>query len=458
MSGAIEQNIIRFINNHKLVQKGDKLLIAFSGGPDSVFALHFFNKYKLKFGIELLAFHINHSLRDKESDEDEIFCEFFCENLGIQFNSQKINVREFAKQNKESIEEAARNIRYAELQKYAKEISATKIVTAHNLNDNTETVLLNLFRGAGLSGASGIPIIRENIIRPMLSTSKEDIIKFLNSNNIQFRIDSSNLESDFNRNFLRNEIIPKIKEKINPAIDLNLLKFSEIAKESNKIISNLAVDILEKHTAKHEAGIAIYNTITAKNLDDIFANVLRVVIEKNFNVLPTSKDIVQIKNLFNLQVGSKIDLSNNLYAIKEREYVLLFIKKEGEQNDDLFVLNLNEEIEIDGKLVSAVEVEEIPTKFPTEKNSEFISGDGLTFPLTIRKWKNGDRFQPIGLKGTKSISDFLTESKINSIDKKNQLLLLNNDDVVWVIGKRIDESVKITKNTKRVIKLVVRGI
>ena len=456
MSGATEQNIIRFINNHKLVQNGDKLLIAFSGGPDSVFVLQFFNKYKSKFGIELFALHINHSLRGKESDEDELFCKFFCKNLNIQFNSQKVNIKEFAKQNKESIEEAARNIRYAELQKYAKEISATKIVTAHNLNDNTETVLLNLFRGAGLSGASGIPIKRENIIRPMLSTSKEDIIKFLNSNNIQFRIDSSNLESDFNRNFLRNEIIPKIKEKINPAIDLNLLKFSEIAKESNRIISNMAVDISEKYISKFESKIAISNLIVTENSEDVFAISVRYSIERSFNITPTFSDISQIKTLFNLQVGSKIDLSNKLSAIKEREYVLLFIKKEGKQNDDLFTLNLDEEIEIDGKLVSAVEVEEIPTKFPTEKNSEFISGDELTFPLTIRKWKNGDRFNPIGLKGTKTISDFLTESKINSVDKKNQLLLLNNDDVVWVIDKRIDESVKVKNNTKRIIKLWVK--
>ncbi len=456
MSGATEQNIIRFINNHKLLQKGDKLLIAFSGGPDSVFALQFFNKYKSKFGIELSALHINHSLRGKESDEDALFCKSFCENLDIQFRFQKINVKEFAKENKESIEEAARNIRYRELQKYAKEISATKIVTAHNLNDNTETVLLNLFRGTGLSGASGIPIIRENIIRPMLSTSKENIIKFLNSNNIQFRIDSSNLESDFNRNFLRNEIIPKIKEKINPAIDLNLLKFSEIAKESNRIISNMAVDISEKYIAKLKDGITVSNSMVAKNLDDIFANVIRSVVEKNFAISLTSSDILQIKNLFNLQVGSKIDLSNKLSAIREREYLLLFIKKEDEQNDDLFTLNLDEEIKIDGKLVSAVEVEEVPTKFPTEKSIEFISGDKLTFPLTIRKWKSGDRFQPIGLKGTKNISDFLTESKINSVDKKNQLLLLNNDDIVWVIDKRIDESVKVKNNTKRIVKLWVK--
>nr|MDA3860721.1 tRNA lysidine(34) synthetase TilS [Melioribacteraceae bacterium] len=198
MNGAIEQNIFCFIKSHNLVQKGDKLLIAFSGGADSFFALQFFYKFKSKFGVELSALHINHSLRGNESDNDELFCKSVCENLDIQFTSLKIDVKKTAKRNKESIEEAARNIRYTELQKHAKEISAAKIVTAHNLNDNTETILLNLFRGAGLSGASGIPVKRENIIRPLLSTSKEDIIKYLETNNFKFRTDSSNFENDFN--------------------------------------------------------------------------------------------------------------------------------------------------------------------------------------------------------------------------------------------------------------------
>ncbi len=456
MSGATEQNIIRFINAHNLVQKGDKLLIALSGGADSVFALHFFYKYKLKFGIELFAFHINHSLRGKESDGDELFCKSICKTLNIQFNSKKVDVKEFAKENKESIEEAARNIRYKELQKHAKKNGATKIVTAHNLNDNTETVLLNLFRGTGLRGVSGIPISRDDIIRPLISTSKNDIINYLNFNNIQFRIDSSNLESDFNRNFLRNEIIPKIKEKINNAIDLNLLKFSEIAKESNRIISKLAVDISEKYISETESGISIYNKIISENSEDVFATSVRYSIEKNFNITPTFSDIFQIKNLFNLQVGSKINLGEKLSAIREREFLLLFIKKKNKQNDILLTLNLNEEIEIDGKLLSAIEVDEVPKIFPKEKNIEYISGDKLTFPLTIRKWKNGDKFQPIGLKGTKNISDFLTESKVNSVSKKNQLLLTNNNNVVWVINKRIDQSVKINNATKRIIRLWVK--
>jgi tRNA(Ile)-lysidine synthase len=455
---TIEQNIIHFINRYNLVQKGDKLLIAFSGGADSLFALHFFNKFKSKYGIELFAFHINHSLRGKESDEDEMFCKLFSDKMGIQFNSVKVNVKEFAKNKKESIEEAARNLRYEKLHEYAKTISATKIVTAHNLNDNTETILLNLFRGSGLSGASGIPIQRQNIIRPLLSTSKEDIVAYLNRNKIQYRVDSSNLENDFTRNFLRNEIIPKIKEKINPAIDINLLRFSEIVTESNIVINNLAEDISEKYITITESGIEISNLIKNDRADEFFNISVRKAIEKYFNIKPTFSDISKLKSFFNLQVGSRIDLSEKITAIRERNFVLLISKNECEEIEVLYNINLNEQIEINEYLFSVEEVEKSEIQFSEDKNIEFINGDKLKFPLTIRKWRIGDKFQPIGLKGTKKISDFLTEAKVDSIDKKNQLVLLNEDTIIWVFNYRLNESVKITSETKRILKLLVRPI
>lgn len=458
MNEAIDQNIIHFIGRNNLVQKGDKLLIAFSGGADSLFVLHFFNKFKSKYGIELFAFHINHSLRGKESDEDELFCKLFSEKIEIQFNSVKVNVKEFVKNNKESIEEAARNLRYEKLHEYAKTISATKIVTAHNLNDNTETILLNLFRGSGLSGASGIPIQRQNIIRPLLSTSKNDIVAYLNRNKIQYRVDSSNLENDFTRNFLRNEIIPKIKEKINPAIDNNLLKFSEIVSESNRIVNYLAEDIIKKYITISESEIKISNLILDEKADDFFNIASRKAIEEKFNIKPTFKDISQLKLLFNLQVGSRIDLSEKLTAIRERYFVIIISKNEYEEIDILYNINLNEQIEINGNLFSVEEVEKREINFSSEKNIEFINGDNLKFPLTIRKWRIGDKFNPIGLKGTKKISDFLTEAKVDSIDKKNQLVLLNEDTIIWVFNYRLNESVKITNETKRILKLLIRPI
>lgn len=398
--------------------------------------------------------HVNHLLRGDESDRDEIFCESLCKELSINFSSVKIDVKTFANKNKQSIEEAARNLRYQKLLEYSSKIKATKIVTAHNLEDNTETVLLNLFRGTGLKGASGIPIRRDNIIRPLLSVSKEDIINYLNSNKIEYRIDSSNLENDFARNYLRNEIIPKIKENINSGINNNIWKFSEIAFQSEKAIHDYADELRDKFITKSESGIEISNLINNEKFENIFPNVIKLGLEKEFQKVFTFDDISKIKSIFSLQVGCKLQLSNNV-VIKEREFVFIHSQNETSSSKS-YELLLNKEVQVGNKIIATKIIEQSDIEYSSSGNIEIINGDGLSFPLTIRKWKNGDRFQPIGLKGTKKISDFLTEAKVNSMNKNKQLVLLNGNKIIWVIGHRIDESVKINNETKRIIKLWVK--
>lgn len=457
MNRKIEQNIIHFISKKKLVGKGDKLLIALSGGPDSIFALHFFHKFKSKFEIDIAAMHVNHLLRGDESDGDEIFCKSLCKKLSIKFSSVKVDVKTFAEKKKQSIEEAARNLRYQKLTEYASKIGAAKIVTAHNLEDNTETVLLNLFRGTGLKGAGGIPVRRGNIIRPLLSVSKEDIIDYLNSKKHKYRIDSSNLENDFTRNYLRNKIIPKIKENINYGIDNNILRFSEIALQSEKAIHDYANEISEKFITKSESGIAVSNLIADEKFENIFPNSIKLGLEKEFNKVFTFGDISKIKSIFSSQVGSKAELSNSITALRERDSLFISSKKKRGSSKS-YELLLNEKVIIGKKTISAKIIKKADAHYSLLSNVEIINGDAISFPLTIRKWKSGDRFKPIGLKGTKNISDFLTEAKVNSRNKSEQLVLLNGNKIIWVVGYRIDESVKINNETKRIIKLFVRRI
>ena len=456
MTEAVEQNIIRFIENQNLIKKEDKLLIAFSGGSDSLFLLWFFNKFKLKYKISIAALHINHSLRGKESDEDEQFCAQYCKKNKIEFYSEKVDVKKLALQNNFSIEEAARNLRYNKLEEFANRINATKIVTAHNLEDNTETILLNLFRGSGLKGMSGIPTQRGNIIRPILSTSKKEILNTLKKHNLKYRTDSSNLENDYTRNYLRNEILPKIKEKINSSLDLNILRFSEIAKESNLIIESIAEEYYQRHVIKINNEIHISDLLIKENSDKYFSIVVRKSIEETFGTVPTFTDVSQIRGLFNLQVGSRINLSEKLVAIKERTFVSIFKESELEKLDIKHKLFLNKEIEVDGKTIGAEIVDSFVDNELNKNNIEYINGDFITFPLVIRKWKDGDKFQPLGLKGTKKVSDFLTDCKVSSLERKDILLVLDNNKIIWVVNKRIDESIKITKETKRIIKIWVK--
>ena len=203
---TIEQKVISFIKKNNLISNAKNLLIGLSGGADSVFALHFFNKFSKKYNIEIAAIHVNHNLRGKESENDEIFCRKFCKELGVKLYNSSVDVSSFAKKNKKSIEEAARILRYREFAKVVKVSNSDLVVTAHNNDDNTETVLLNIVSGAGLNGISGIPLKRENIVRPFICLSKDDIIKYLIESKIKFVEDSSNKNLNFKRNFFRYKI------------------------------------------------------------------------------------------------------------------------------------------------------------------------------------------------------------------------------------------------------------
>ena len=455
MTNALEQNIIKFIAENKLINSDDKLLIALSGGADSVLALSFFDKYRRKYKIQICALHINHSLRGSESDSDEVFCRMLCNNINIEFYSEKIDVSAFAKSEKLSIEEAARNIRYEKLSDYLIISKSNMIVTAHNLDDNTETVLLNLFRGTGLKGLSGIPIKRDNIIRPFLSVSKIDIVKFLNNEGIEFRIDSTNNENNFKRNYLRNEIIPKIKEQINQGVDQNILKLSQIIRNSNLIINDLVTENISKFITYTESEVKISKEIKIV-VPQLIGEIIKRSIEEKFSVNIDYDDFINIQNLIELQVGSKIDLSQNLEAISEREHLIIKMKETVTNKISEEKLYFNSEVTISNKIIGCAEVDLNEVQHSEKADLEFIDVENLVEPLIVRKWRASDRFSPLGLNGTKKVSDFLTEQKVLNISRKEQLVILNGEKIVWVVGYRIDESIKISKKTEKVIKLWVK--
>ena len=247
----IEQKFLKFIDERTLVNPGEKILVGFSGGPDSVFLLHLLDKFKKRFRIELYALHINHSLRGKEAADDEKFCEEFCLKRKLKFFSVKKKVKSFSDKNKMSLEEGGRFLRYTEFERVLKQKNLDKIATAHNANDNTETVLLNLIKGTGLEGISGIPVKRDNIIRPILGFNKEEILSYLKKNDISYRIDKTNEESNYERNYLRNKIIPLIKQKLNPALDTAILNSSGNFKSIKEYI--LTKEAANFHNVKRDS-------------------------------------------------------------------------------------------------------------------------------------------------------------------------------------------------------------
>ncbi len=456
MTKTTEQKALKFIDENNLINKGDKILVAFSGGADSVFLLHFLIKYKRRLGIEIAAFHLNHKFRGKSADKDEKFCAEFCRKYRVEYYKVSKDVKAFAKKKKVSVEEAGREIRYRELIKTANKISADKIATAHNASDNVETILLNLIKGTGVKGLAGIPVKRENIIRPILRLSADEIRNYLKKNKIDYRFDKSNLDSDYERNFLRNEIIPKLKKRLNTRLEEKIGSTASIITDVNSFIES-QVQKLKKIAAEFDSKtLKIYlNKILGidKSLQSIF---LKSAIEQKFAIELTSQNIKSLIELMSAQTGKSVQLKENVFASKERNTILINrqLKKRSKKVSNK--IKIGQTIELDGKILSITEINKKALRFNSDKSVEYISSDSLDKTFEIRKWKPGDKFQPIGFKGTKKVSDYLTDQKISSYLKKDILVLVNKGKIVWVIGLRIDEQFKVTGETKNILKLTFK--
>lgn len=455
MTKTIEQKALKFIDEYHLIEKGDKVLVALSGGADSIFLLSFLIKFKKRYGIEVAAFHLNHKLRRKSAETDEKFCIEFCSKNNVNLYCESKDIKSIAKKLKVSVEEAGREMRYSELNRAIKKIGFTKIATAHNANDNIETILLNFIKGAGLKGLSGIPIRRDNIIRPILCLCADEIRKYLTANKIPFRVDESNLDSDYERNFLRNEIIPKLKQKLNPRLEEKISNTSKIISEIDLFIQK-QIEKLSRKAVKFDGNALRINLNAVLKLDvSLLSIFLKSVVEKNLGIELTSENIFALVNLLDSQTGKAIQLKDNIIASKERNELIVGRKSFERAQKAILKIKAGQTLRVDGKIISISKVSRKMFKFTSNKSVEFISADGLSNVFEIRRWKDGDKFQPIGMKGTKKISDFLADQKISSSGKKEYLILTNTGKIVWVIGLRIDDRFKVKPESRKILKLIV---
>jgi len=456
MQKTIEQRVLKFIDENHLVEKNDKVLVALSGGADSVFLLHFFLKFKKRLGIDISAFHLNHNLRGKDALDDEKFCRALCEEKNVELFVISEDVKSFAKQRKLSLEEAGRTIRYERLNEIAGKNAFTKIATAHNAGDNAETVMLNLIKGAGLRGLSGIPFKRDKIIRPILILNAEEIRDYLKKLKISYRVDKSNLSSGYERNFLRNEIFPRLKKKLNPRLEQKILSSSMIIRELRSFIEK-QIFLMEQAAIKFSSGELRISLKRLGNFDtSLWKEFLKTSVEKKIGIDLSVDNINALVKLVSNQTGKKASLPKKFAAFKDRNFLLVKPIKPGLEKSSKKIIRVNEEVQLNDHKLSIRLVNNADVKKSQKKSVEFISADYLSTSFQLRKWKAGDRFHPLGMKGSKKISDFLTDEKIPPGRKKEQLVLTNSGKIVWVLNLRIDDRFKITPDTKKVIKLSYR--
>jgi tRNA(Ile)-lysidine synthase len=417
--------------------------------------LHCLNKFKKKYKIEIGAVHINHLLRGNDSQRDELFCKTICEELSIPFYLLRKNIIIYSKKNKYSLEVAGRKIRYDFFEKISRANGYDKIATAHNADDNVETVLINLIKGTGIKGIAGIPVKRKNIIRPILSLTKKEILDYLEENRFEYRIDESNLSNEFERNFLRNEVIPLIHKNINPTLSQTVLNTSLNLQRLNYGIEGLADNLKSDFKSIKNESVVIPIDLFKREDEFLISYLLKEIIDDNFSVKSEFNDLKKIFSLNKKQAGKSEELTRNLVALKERNEIV--IRKTSSFNkSESIKIKIGEEIRIDNKMLSIKKVKLEDAKINKSRNEEFISGENFNGSFTVRVWKVGDKFYPLGMQGTKKISDYLNDIKINTFEKKDQLVLVNNGKIVWIIGQRLDDRFKLTSNTKKVLKLCLK--
>ena len=433
------QQLATHINTNFSFLKEKKLLIAISGGIDSVVLTHLLQQ--LNYNISLA--HCNFQLRDEESNLDELFIKNLGTELNIPVFSIQFETTKYSKENKLSTQLAARKLRYDWFNQLIEEHNFDYVLTAHHADDNLETFLINLTRGTGLEGLTGIPTVNKNIVRPLLIFSRKEIESYAVNNKITWREDASNSETKYLRNKIRHQIVPILKE-LNPNFLKTHAKTTDFLKQSQQIVN---------HKIQQVA-----NNLIIKEGDLIKINILKLLKLSNpeiylYQLLKDYK-FTEWKDVYHLiyaQSGKKVT-TNSHTLLKDRDFLLLLptIKIKSTENQ-LFTVNFN-----DLKIVNPVNLVFKNTSKSTiiDTNCIFVDKFLLNYPLIIRRWKSGDYFYPTGMSGKKKVSKYFKDEKLSLFDKNNTWLLCSNDDkIIWIIGKRQDRRFLVSNKTTQILKI-----
>ena len=445
MKAALQEHI----NQNLSFLTDEKLLVAISGGIDSVVLTDLM--HQLNFSISLA--HCNFSLRGKESNKDEQFVKDLGEKLNAPTFTIQFDTDKYATENGISTQMAARDLRYNWFEKICKKNNIDYIITAHQKDDVIETFIINLTRGTGLNGLTGIPEINGNIVRPLLPFDRNDILIYATKNKLQWREDQSNSSIKYVRNKIRHKIVPVLKE-LNPSLLDSFQNTLENLKGSQQIVKDRIENIKQKVTNTQNNKLH-FGVLKLKNLSNPKVYLFQLLNEYGF----TEWD--DITNLLNAQSG-KFVISKTHRLLKNRDFLIL--SEIPSEEETSFQINENT-TKISNPLNLKFETIDIPfdtknhqTKILNELifddlNTISLDYSKIKFPLNIRKKQKGDFFFPIGLNGKKKLSKYYKDEKMSLLEKENTWLLCSENDIVWVIGKRLDDRFKVTKLTSKILKI-----
>lgn len=417
-----------------------KLLVAVSGGIDSMVLLHLCHQI----GLECVVAHCNFHLREEESNQDQLFVEKVCRELCLPYFVREFDTTSYAEQHKLSIQLAARKLRYDWFDELLQKEHIDYLLTAHHLDDAAETFLINFTRGTGIKGLLGIPEKNEYVRRPLLPFSRQEIKAFAQEQQIRWREDHTNAETKYFRNKIRKDILPILKQ-YNTGFEQ---AFFNTIKHLNEIYS-----------MAEEAAQSLYQEVVQKQGEQLFFSISELYKSKNYKgylyqwLVPYGfTSWTDVAKLLQAKSGKKI-YSSDYVLLKDRESLILAPKYILAPEDKVYYLGENE------LLTKPITIKNERIKYAEETKdllTILVDRDTLQFPLELRRWKTGDSFHPIGMKGTKKLSKYFKDQKFSQIQKENTWLLCSNNEIVWVVGSRMDDRFKITDTTKTILKISIK--
>jgi len=429
----------RYISSQKLFTRKDKILLTVSGGIDSVVMCELFYLAGLQFGIA----HCNFQLRGQESDVDEQFVKELAAKYSVPFYVHHFNTLDIASEMSVSIQMAARQLRYDWFEELAETEKYQYYATAHHQNDEIETFFINLLRGTGIAGLHGILPKQNHLIRPLLFTSRGKIEKFAEDNQLKYREDSSNSSIKYLRNAIRHKIIPEFKHL---AGDFEKVMIETIEKiRDTEVVFNEMLEIKRKEIVVHN------NSTVFINIEKLMAiSPLKIYLFHFLSPFGFNNETIESLILTLDDISGKQFFSSTHRLLKDRENLIITeisnscpinVVYRIEETDT----QMAEPLMLDFRITTDSEM----IKINPDKNLAYLDFDKLKFPLYLRKWQHGDYFFPFGMRGKKKVSDFFTDQKFSIIEKENTWLLCSADDIVWVVGWRIDERYRLTTKTMR---------
>jgi tRNA(Ile)-lysidine synthase len=426
-----------FIEQQQLFVQGNRILLAVSGGKDSVLMLHLFKAI----GVDIGVAHCNFNLRADEAQRDESFVALLARNLGLPFYVTHFDTKKYAAENKISTQMAARDLRYQWFEEIRLSEQYDYIALAQHQNDAVETVLINLTRGTGISGLHGILPKRDRLIRPLLFLNRQQIEELVKANNIDFVEDSSNASTHYTRNKIRLQVIPHLQE-INPNLEKtfaeNISRFAELETFLNVQVQKLATKILNKRAD----GVYIpLEEITRLNPQKLLLYELLKPFGFGEHVIQEILDCLKALS------GTHFFSATHQAIINRNDLVI--VEKNVSVTANQFIHPATESIIFAAHEMALKFTEEI--KFESDANKAFVNAGKLIFPLVLRNWQNGDKFVPLGMRSLKKVSDYFIDEKVPLHLKNTTPILVNgNGEIVWIAGMRQDNRYKLTTATKKV--------